>query len=142
MLNYISSFSFLISTFLLSQIFACQNNQFVYRLESLNNAESLLCINQPNHKQIRGTVTILTFKVRPRPPQQDDSVDTTSIEVIDQAKYMKGVKPISLGKSFKVNEIFTYQGEKWKILHIGHHGVTVAKEEYCRYGFVYVKQLN
>jgi hypothetical protein len=142
MLNYVPSFSFLALTLLLSQVFACQSNHFVYRLESLNESEALLCMNQPNHRKVRGKIPLLTFRVRPKPQQQGDAVDTTSIEVVEHDKFVRGVKTTLLGKNFKKNETFTYQGAKWKILHIGHDGATVGNSEYCRYRFVHVKQIN
>jgi hypothetical protein len=48
---------------------------------------------------------------------------------------------LTVGENLQEGDMFNFQKSKWEILKIGNDGVTVNGMEWCRGGFVHIKQV-
>jgi hypothetical protein len=48
----------------------------------------------------------------------------------------------SIGDNLQEGNIFDFRKRKWEVLKIGNDGVNIDGEEWCRGGFVHIKQVR
>jgi hypothetical protein len=107
----------------------------------LTNSESILCQGQSNPMISESENKSLVFYIDVARPHKDKEVNLTSVKVSKRIGTNQYGPIILLGKSFKENDVFSFQGKTWQVLEIGFDGIAVNGEEWCRRGFIRIRQL-
>jgi hypothetical protein len=113
----------------------CSLKYEVKTLDLKKGIEEVFCEDHPNMARADSLQQVLFYIIAWH------SKDLKKNVVQIEARENNDSPILILGETFQEGDIFNFRKNKWKILKIGNDGVDLDGREWCRGGFIHIKQI-